>query len=359
VTLPEPSSLYGIPCCTWDIHVVFSPPIPCVPTTLVSCHTCDLQVQLSAEGIAPQPVFRAPLLVETCVCPRTTLSDVQQHGAHDPSLLDLHTVHLQPILAQDNSGSRKLFLKDTSSQDNFSFLSTGCVKEQDWSLESTWRDGTGIPPPHWLKNTLNHKAQTISTPEMDIGNSGGKTAFLSSHFLPQDDFFFWTHSHTHHQPWRCRCSGCSHQYLHRGTERVLFRGTISCSPRCSHPCPHGGLGTIPSAYPHTVSLRKIGSICGAFAASSAVPYLSKAPSICNPRIFGARLHPSPTAPLPSAPSQAYFWWDSCSRHGSLLHTASPTHQTPPAAGGQGHEDTPWSIALPPTSFGDLFSQRLL
>ena len=273
--------------------------------------------------------------------------------------MGFHVVNLHPILAEDNSGSRNQLLKDTLSQDDFPFLSSGSVKVQGWSLESTWRDGTGIPP---ASLAAKHTAFQVMENLPSWGGYWefrGNKAFLSPHLHPHHVFIFWTHSHTHHQLWNCRCPGCSHQYLHRGTERVLFRGTMSCSPRCSHPCPHGGLGTIPSAYPHTVSLRNLRSVCGAFAASSTVPYLSKAPSICNPRIFGARLHPSPTAPLPSAPSQAYFWWDSCSRHGSPLHTASPTHQPPPAAGGQGHEDTPWSIALPPTSFGDLSSQRLL
>ena len=168
-------------------------------------------------------------------------------------LMGFHAVQLHPILAEDNSGSRYYLLKDTLSQDNFPFLSSGRVKEHGWSLESTWRDGTGIPPPHWLKNTLNHKAQTISTPEMDIGNSGGKTAFLSSHFLPQDVFFFWTHSHTHHQLWNCRCPGCSQQYLHRGAERGLVRGTVSCTPTCFCPCLQSSAVTTPQVYPLPLS----------------------------------------------------------------------------------------------------------
>ena len=67
-------------------------------------------------------------------------------------LLGFHAVNLHTILAEDNSGSRNHLLKDTLSQDNFPFLSSGSVKVQEWSLESTWRDGTGILPASFLGN---------------------------------------------------------------------------------------------------------------------------------------------------------------------------------------------------------------
>ena len=67
-------------------------------------------------------------------------------------LMGFHAVNLQPILAEDNSGSRNQLLKDTLSQDDFPVLSYGCVKVQEWSLESTWRDGTGILLASFLGN---------------------------------------------------------------------------------------------------------------------------------------------------------------------------------------------------------------
>jgi len=67
-------------------------------------------------------------------------------------LLGFHAVNLHPILAEDNSGSRNHLLKDTLSQDDFPFMSSASVKDHDWSLESTWRDGTGILPASFLGN---------------------------------------------------------------------------------------------------------------------------------------------------------------------------------------------------------------
>ena len=44
-------------------------------------------------------------------------------------LMGFHTVILHSILAEDNSHSRNHLLKDTLSQDNFPFLSSGSVKD--------------------------------------------------------------------------------------------------------------------------------------------------------------------------------------------------------------------------------------
>jgi len=43
--------------------------------------------------------------------------------------MGFHVVNLHPILAEDNSGSRNPLQKDTLSQDNFPFLSSGSVKD--------------------------------------------------------------------------------------------------------------------------------------------------------------------------------------------------------------------------------------
>lgn len=232
-------------------HGMFSP--TCVPTALISCPTCDTQDPGSTEDGAPQPVFLIPVLIQTLVSPTASLSDAQQHGVDDPALLGFHAVQLQPILAEDNSGSRKQVLKNTLNQDNVPFLSAGCVKVQDRSLESTWRDGTGIPPASVVEKHLVSQGTDNQHSRGGHWEFIGKDSFLSFHLLPHDVFIFWTHSHTHHQSRSCRCSVCSHQYLHHETERVLVRGTLSCSLTCSCPCPCCGVGTISSVFLHTAS----------------------------------------------------------------------------------------------------------
>ena len=168
-------------------------------------------------------------------------------------LLGFHAVNLHPILAEDNSGSRNHLLKDTLSQDDFPFLSSGSVKEQGWSLESTWRDGTGIPP---ASLAAKHTAFQVMENLPSWGGYWefrGNKAFLSPHLLPHHVFIFWTNSHTHHQLWNCRCPGCSQQYLHRGAERGLVRGTVSCTPTCFCPYLQSSVVTTPRVYPLPLS----------------------------------------------------------------------------------------------------------
>lgn len=168
-------------------------------------------------------------------------------------LLGFHAVKLHPILAEDNSHSRNHLLKDTLSQDNFPFQSSGSVKVQEWSLESTWRDGTGIPPASLVAK---HTAFQVMENLLSWGGYWefrGNKAFLSFHLLPHHVFIFWTNSHTHHQLWNCRCPGCSQQYLHGGAERGLVRGTVSCTPTCFCPCLQSSAVTTPQVYPLPVS----------------------------------------------------------------------------------------------------------
>ena len=168
-------------------------------------------------------------------------------------LMGFHAVQLHPILAEDNSGSRNHLLKDTLSQDDFPFMSSASVKDHDWSLESTWRDGTGIPP---ASLAAKHTAFQVMENLPSWGGYWefrGNKAFLSPHLHPHHVFIFWTHSHTHHQLWNCRCPGCSQQYLHRGAERGLVRGTVSCTPTCFCPCLQSSAVTTPQVYPLPVS----------------------------------------------------------------------------------------------------------
>ena len=60
-------------------------------------------------------------------------------------MLGFQAVFLLPILAEDNSCSRKLSIYGALNENSFPFLGTGSTEEQDWSLVVTWREGTGIP----------------------------------------------------------------------------------------------------------------------------------------------------------------------------------------------------------------------
>lgn len=124
---------------------MFSPPSPCVPTSLESHPTCDMEDQGSAEGRAPYPMVLIPLLVPTGVSPTASCRHVHWHGVDDHVLLSFHGVFQHAILAEDNAGSMYHLLKETISQDDISFLSSGSAQHQDWSLEGSWRDGTEIP----------------------------------------------------------------------------------------------------------------------------------------------------------------------------------------------------------------------
>ena len=93
-----------------------------------------------------------------------------------------------------------------------------------------------------------------------------------------------------------------------GQRESCLEGQRPAHPHVPRPCPQcDGMHHPTCMSPYcffSVSLSQLGSICIVFAASSTVPYLSKAHSIPISHIFGACLHSAPASlpPIGTIPS---------------------------------------------------------
>ena len=93
-----------------------------------------------------------------------------------------------------------------------------------------------------------------------------------------------------------------------GQREFCLEGQRPSHPHVPRPCPQCDCMHHPTCMsPYcffSVSLSQLGSICIVFAASSTVPYLSKAHSIPISHIFGACLHSAPASlpPIGTIPS---------------------------------------------------------
>ena len=216
------------------LWVLWSPGV--VPACAPVPHlTSDSQVLGSAEGRAPHPVSLVPVLVPTLVCPCVPQGDVQHQAVAQFPLKGFQAVLLHPILAEKDSGSGRLQANGALKQNPFSFPSTKGVQDELRSREVTWGDGTGMPRAALMllglqnapgcgreESPLRHphtgNKPPLSRPIINPHTPPSSAPLLCSHHLGS-----------------CRCPGWSWWHLHRGAERVLFRGAETRTPPC--PCP--------------------------------------------------------------------------------------------------------------------------